>query len=156
MSNHLRFKQAQPKMCHSLKVKDKVENQFSPSWAHIFRHFLNLWTAIRNFYLISKLKARPKYQLSADIHSHKLVLSWHTNCPWATFGYVQPWWAKVNHSKKKVLPNAIKAKTYQKVCFWQLDNIPGGQKLYTIPKIHNRHRFIIILSVLLLKNSEFA
>ena len=28
---HLRFKQAQPKMCHSPKVEDKVENQFFTS-----------------------------------------------------------------------------------------------------------------------------
>ena len=33
---HLRFKQAQPKMCHSPKVEDGVENKFFTSWTHIF------------------------------------------------------------------------------------------------------------------------
>ena len=56
---------------------------------------------------------------------------------------------------KKVRLNAIKAKTYQKVCFWQLENIPGGQNLYTIPKNHNTHSFINILSALLSKTVIF-
>ena len=39
-SPHLRFKQAQTKMCHSPKVEDRIERFFSfSSWTHIFRHF---------------------------------------------------------------------------------------------------------------------
>ena len=34
--SHLRFKQAQPKMCHSPKVEDKVENQLFTSWTNTF------------------------------------------------------------------------------------------------------------------------
>ena len=36
---HLRFKQAQPKMCHSSNIEDRVENQFFTSWTNIFRPF---------------------------------------------------------------------------------------------------------------------
>ena len=36
---HLRFTQTQPKMYHSLKFEDRVENRFFTSWTYIYRHF---------------------------------------------------------------------------------------------------------------------
>ena len=38
-SGHLRFKPAPPKMCHSPKVEDGVENCFFSSGTHIFGQF---------------------------------------------------------------------------------------------------------------------
>ena len=38
VSRHLCFKQAQPKMCHSSEVDDKVEHE-KKSWTPIFGHF---------------------------------------------------------------------------------------------------------------------
>ena len=45
---HLCFKEAQAKICHTSKVKNKVENKFLTSWTHISGHFFiyELWTAI--------------------------------------------------------------------------------------------------------------
>ena len=63
-SAHLRFKQAQPKECYSPKVEDGVENQFFTSLTQFqFEHF-ELPTTQR-FDLISRLRARPQYQISA-------------------------------------------------------------------------------------------
>ena len=64
---HLRFKQAHPKMCHSPEVDNGVENQIVTSWPFFISYILNGWI----FILILKVRAWPKYQLSADIHSQK-------------------------------------------------------------------------------------
>ena len=37
---HLHFKHAQPKICHSPKVENGVDNLFFSSKIHIFGHFL--------------------------------------------------------------------------------------------------------------------
>ena len=37
---HLLFNQTQPKMCHSRKVEDRVENKFFTSWTHLLGQFL--------------------------------------------------------------------------------------------------------------------
>ena len=60
---HLRFKQAQPSMFHFSKVNDVVENKFF--------FFLNLFLN----QILKKNTAicpEPDYQLSVDIHSHKV------------------------------------------------------------------------------------
>ena len=47
VKKHLRFKQAQPKMCHSPKVEDGIKNKSFNSLTHISGHFLKeLFTAI--------------------------------------------------------------------------------------------------------------
>ena len=84
ISHHLRFKQAQPKMYHSPKVVEWVNTQLFTSCIHIFRPFrediflnCHISSTVRAFDLISKLRARPQYQLSFDIRSHKV----DTKCP---------------------------------------------------------------------------
>ena len=74
---HLRFKQAQPKMCHSPKAEVGVEIYFCPFRDPCFGFFCwktlncHLSKTVRAFDLIPTLRARPEYQLSADIHSPK-------------------------------------------------------------------------------------
>ena len=90
---HLHFKQAQPKMCRSPRDKEKVENNFFTSLTHILRQLFkrtlncHISYAVRAFDPIPALRARPKYQLSADTHSHKAGTKLQEN----TFAYSQPW-----------------------------------------------------------------
>ena len=76
MFQHLCFKQAQSKMCHSSKIDDgvnilkKILNTYF--WTCFFRTLNCHHTkTVRAFDLIPMLRTWPEYQLSADIHSHK-------------------------------------------------------------------------------------
>ena len=69
--------QAQPKMCHSPKVKDRVENQMLPFLNPYFGHTkktLNghISSTIKPFDPILKLRATPQYQLPFDVNSLKV------------------------------------------------------------------------------------
>ena len=67
---------------------------------------------VRDFDLMPKLRARPKYQLSSVNRFPgvlMLYLVWLRFLSlWTTFGYVQAWWATLNHSQSGNNPNGIK------------------------------------------------
>ena len=76
---HLCFKQAQPKMCHSPKVDDGVDIFLKRLFSD---HFLK-----KNIKLTSHLNRQrfltySKAENSADIHSQKAGTKFHTNWPY--------------------------------------------------------------------------
>ena len=87
-AGHLRFKQAQPKMCHSPKVEDGVEKKFFTSRIHIsgqftFRHkFMNILSTLffnSDFQqLFTESALRPIQSVSRDVRLFVCLCVRHT------------------------------------------------------------------------------
>ena len=58
-------------MCHTPKVEDGVENKLFTSWTHISTLNCHTSYVITALAILPTLRARPEYQLTADIHCHK-------------------------------------------------------------------------------------
>ena len=112
-----------------LNWHSRVQNHLFSSVTHIFRqyiYFVLLLTVIspKRLDIISKLRVRPKYQLSSYTKFvYKLPLSLillrflfkSTN-----IGYTQRWWATFNQFQSGYNVMLLKAKTDPKIaCFWQ-------------------------------------
>ena len=77
---HLRFKQAQPKICHSPEfMKLMMELKTKLSLLGLFYFIHPKWL---DFY--PNFKGEPKYQLSADIYSQKAGAKFAHEEPLAT------------------------------------------------------------------------
>ena len=122
----------------------------------LFRITLNCHKtlAVRAFDPIPTLRARPEYQLSADIHSPKagtklphelaLYLVWpRFFFKSTTFGYVQPSWATLNHSPSGYGVMLQTAKMDSKVAYFRpLQKISTGQVCFKLRKSTTRQYWI--------------